>query len=655
MRKWSFCLLLVLLVGHLDGQSFHAWQKAAEEALAQKDHYAAFWYLGKALEQKPEAIGIPFQLGELAYQIGAYDAANTYLNQVVESPESSKFPAARFYLGQTAKSLGHYDLAIAHFQAYLYSVQADAPFWETAHRELEQCQWAKQQQADPLIEIQHLGKQVNTAYSEFAPYKRGDSLYYSSLRFDWEKDRYQPARKLSRLLLAKGNARGRAYRHSALQPDTALIAHTAFSRDGKRLYYTQCRYLNATEIRCAIFYLEKDKRGRWATKPKALKTLSDDARATYTQPALGYDSVTQSEILFLASDRPGGAGGMDIWYGVLDSAGQLQAALQPLRTINTPQNEICPFFDTKTQGLYFSSDGHPTLGGYDIFWANIHAGVAPQHLSPPINSSYHDIYYFTEDGGQSGYFASNRPGSFYLDENNKTCCHDLYFFQTIMAPPPLDSVPLIAEKTPVLPNGPTPLPNSGPPTKLEDFLPLALYYDNDEPDKRTRREFTRKSYTETFELYAGKKGAYLDNFSKDLPPEDQAIAALEMSQFFQEVEKGQQYLLLFSDILLERLESGDKVEIFIKGYTSPRAESDYNLALSKRRISSVKNHFFSYKNGVFLPFIEKGQLMVSEKPFGESQASNTVSDALDDWRNSIYHPDAARERRVEILEIRFFE
>ena len=118
------------------------------------------------------------------------------------------------------------------------------------------------------------------------------------------------------------------------------------------------------------------------------------------------------------------------------------------------------------------------------------------------------------------------------------------------------------------------------------------------------------------------------------------------------MEKGNDFLGKFSQILLKRLEQGDTVEIFMKGYTSPRAKRDYNLALSKRRISSVRNHFRTYQNEIFLPFLDSGQLMLSERPLGEAEAANTISDALDDLRNSIYHPDAARERRVEIVEIR---
>ena len=132
----------------------------------------------------------------------------------------------------------------------------------------------------------------------------------------------------------------------------------------------------------------------------------------------------------------------------------------------------------------------------------------------------------------------------------------------------------------------------------------------------------------------------------------QEEAQQAISDFFElEVEKGYIWLEKFSEILLERLEQGDTVEIFLKGYTSPRAKKEYNLALSKRRISSVKNYFQVYQDGQLIPFLSSQQFKISERPFGEATAASTVSDVLEDLRNSIYHPDAARERRVEIVEI----
>ena len=93
------------------------------------------------------------------------------------------------------------------------------------------------------------------------------------------------------------------------------------------------------------------------------------------------------------------------------------------------------------------------------------------------------------------------------------------------------------------------------------------------------------------------------------------------------------------------------MEIFVKGYTSPRAKSDYNIHLGKRRISSVKNHFKTYQNKVFQPFLKSGKLIISERSFGETTARSDINDDLNNQRLSIFSPEASLERRVEIVEI----
>ena len=128
---------------------------------------------------------------------------------------------------------------------------------------------------------------------------------------------------------------------------------------------------------------------------------------------------------------------------------------------------------------------------------------------------------------------------------------------------------------------------------------------------------------------------------------------MKMTQFFGgKLKFGADRLKLFSQILLTRLKAGDQVEIFVKGYTSPRAQSDYNLLLGKRRVSSLSNHFVTYEEGVFQPYLKKGQLIITEKSFGETTADEAVSDDLKDVRRSVFSIDAARERRVEIVEVK---
>ncbi|MEZ4980164.1 MAG: hypothetical protein R2769_00965 [Saprospiraceae bacterium] len=104
--------------------------------------------------------------------------------------------------------------------------------------------------------------------------------------------------------------------------------------------------------------------------------------------------------------------------------------------------------------------------------------------------------------------------------------------------------------------------------------------------------------------------------------------------------------------MYEFLNQGNSLEIVLRGFTSPRARSDYNEKLSQRRIVSVRNHFEEYNGGILKPFLDDGRLKILEKPYGESKAKSDVSDKLNDARNSIYGVPASLERRVEIIDVK---
>jgi hypothetical protein len=77
----------------------------------------------------------------------------------------------------------------------------------------------------------------------------------------------------------------------------------------------------------------------------------------------------------------------------------------------------------------------------------------------------------------------------------------------------------------------------------------------------------------------------------------------------------------------------------------------YNINLGYRRIASLRNYFYHYRDGVLNDFIAKGQLVLKNVSMGEEKASTGISDDRLDTRNSVYHPDAAIERRVEIISV----
>jgi tetratricopeptide (TPR) repeat protein len=648
MKSPLLILMIFAATATLTGQSLKAYKKASEEALADKNYQAALHYYQEALEIAPDDMGLWFQYGKLAVHFNAYNEAEQALKKVYEHKDVSRFPETPYLLGIAYKSRGRYDEAAAYFQAYLHQTNRRS-YTAQATKELEDCRWAKtDQQVDERWKVEHMGRRFNTPYSEFAPVKVGDTLYYSSFRYEKEGDDFDPQRKVSKLLYQKGRGRGRPLTRG-FNPDTILTAHAAISTNGQRIYFTRCQYINASEIRCKLVYKSKDKRRRWESKTHELPDTVNLKGYTATQPSVGYDSTAGAEVLYFASDRPGGKGGMDLWkvYLFEDSTGIPQA----LDHINTEVDELSPFFHTPSQSLYFSSAGHPSYGGYDIYQAT--SIGKPVHLPAPVNTSYNDVYFSLNADGLSGYLASNRPESRYLDEDLQACCNDIFSFSYVLPEPaPIPGAPDTVETPPVV-QITDPPSKENPPAKLEDFLPLALYFDNDEPDRRTRKTSTDKTYTETYQAYIKKQEEYEAAFTAPLDAALQEEALDAIDTFFdQDVEKGFVWLGRFSEILLEKLQAGETVEIFLKGFTSPRAKKAYNLALSQRRISSVRNYFDGYQEGIFRTYLDEGQLIISERPFGEAEASSQVSDALEDLRNSIYHPDAARERRVEIVEIK---
>ena len=93
------------------------------------------------------------------------------------------------------------------------------------------------------------------------------------------------------------------------------------------------------------------------------------------------------------------------------------------------------------------------------------------------------------------------------------------------------------------------------------------------------------------------------------------------------------------------------MELHIKGYASPLYDKDYNINLSKRRISSLINMVNNFKNGALKEYLHNRSIKIVELPFGENRSDKKVSDNPKDRKNSVYSKNAMLERKIEIVEI----
>ena len=183
--------------------------------------------------------------------------------------------------------------------------------------------------------------------------------------------------------------------------------------DNRELYITICKFEKGAHgpFKNCDIYVSYNENGEWSS----LKNLGPNINGKFSwesQPSISADGKT----LYFSSIRPSNIGfdykynqTADIYYSEKDKNGQWSKAKNIGAPINTKGNEKSPFMHTDSKTLYFSSDGLPGLGGYDIFYAkeNKDGWEAPINIGYPINKEANDIGFFVSTNGKKAYFSSD--------------------------------------------------------------------------------------------------------------------------------------------------------------------------------------------------------------------------------------------------------
>ncbi|MEZ5041919.1 MAG: hypothetical protein R2828_18630 [Saprospiraceae bacterium] len=432
----TIILLSCFTLGHT--QTMQAWVDEGEKAFEEGDYYGAFKCYEIALKYKAARMekydsirtSMLFHYAESARLAQIYAKADSIYQEVLKSPNAVYFPLTNYWLGKVKHTRGKYEQARDYFQSFLdQSNQVSEYFTEEAEKGFENALWAitvAEQKED--IPVYNLGKNINDKHSDYAAAFKGDTMYYSSYRFLDKKDSLNPPRYYMRIMESAYMQEGKELPAYINRPGRH-VAHTAFNKKGNQVYFTICDYVKKDTIQCKLFRSDIAADGSWVNGIE----LNVNAKGfTNTHPNIGMDYGQEKEILYFASDRQGGEGGLDIWYSTIDPKTGNIAPPTNLREINTAQNDATPFFDSESQSLYFSTEGYQTLGGFDIYKTKKRGNswTTPEHLGIPTNSSYNDLYYslVNEDDGKTAYFSSNRPdtSAIFWDSSKDYCCNDIY-------------------------------------------------------------------------------------------------------------------------------------------------------------------------------------------------------------------------------------
>jgi len=398
----------------------------ADELMKLRDYYNAEDWYDKAYRESKDP-NIAAQLGYLSYVLRNYESATKRYERLLRRDDDNIFIDERFYYGMSLKAMGQYEESAAQLKKFI-EMSSEDDMKPIARKAIEGMIKAGEFNENPETAVQFAKGDINSAFVEYSPRLHTDGdLYFSAI----------PAKKVvdaspgndkqySKIFVSKKNEKGEYDKPEALEKEINRpgfhTGNVAFSGDGKLMYFTRSK-LDGNDLESSILYYSKYDGEEWSPA-YPLDALNGEFLITH--PVVG--ELFGDEVLFFTSDMEGGEGQLDLYYSTIQGEEDFSAPVNLGAVLNTPFDEVTPYYHNGT--LYFSSDGHPGLGGYDIFsstWDGV-AWSEPINLGYNYNTTFDDMNISFDAEGINGYIVSNRPDDEKRNMKSKTCCDDIYEF-----------------------------------------------------------------------------------------------------------------------------------------------------------------------------------------------------------------------------------
>lgn len=378
----------------------------ADEQMARGEYYDASKTYRKVYNKLTKREQRP-QRGEVAYKMGkcyqklnmAARASASYQNAIRYGVTDSM---ARLYLAQSLHAEGKYVPAIKAYEEFLEL----SPSNPVALSGLEGAKASAALKKNKTRWVVRQDKLLNSRRADFSPMFNGDILYFTTTneKVTGDKRSEITGMKKSDIWMSKKDEQGNRLRPEPVEGelnselDEGIMS---FSPDGSTMYLTKARREPNANTGVEIYTSQRSD-AKWSAPVKF--EITADTVSSYAHPAVSPDG----NYLYFASDMPG-TGGKDIWRINLK---ERSGSLENLGTdINTPGDEMFPYMLTDSI-MYFSSDGHPGLGGLDIFCATLQPSGrwTVTNMGSPINSEADDFGMTFLPGADhpQGYMSSNR-------------------------------------------------------------------------------------------------------------------------------------------------------------------------------------------------------------------------------------------------------
>lgn len=556
------------------------------------------------IKDKTELSKYLLKIGNCYRLIGNARQAEIWYNKAIlrNCPD----PKVYYYYADMLRMNEKYDEAIEQYQKY----KILAPIDKLADSGVESCELSKKWKETPSgYEIKNM-RGINTKFSEFSPtFASNDfmTLYFTSSRKGTTGGKLSAVtgEYFSDIFITDRDNKGIWSIPKTIDETINTLydeGTCSFGSDYNSLYFTRCKVSKRDKLGCQIFYAKRVEQG-WLS-PEEIKIASDSMIVAH--PSISGDGTT----LYFTSNIAGGFGGLDIWKVTRSSESDDWG--EPINLggeINSAGNEMFPYIHSDGT-LYFSSDGHPGMGGLDLFKAKTteNGSWEVENMRYPMNSPADDFGIVFEQEREAGYFSSRRQGGRGAD--------DIYMFYL---------PPIIYNMIGNITDDKTKTPVNQATVKLvgSDGTVVTMQTAADGSFK-----FNLTPNTD-YVVIASKKG-YLNNKAKETTRGLTQSKDFDVTIAITSTEKPIEIPNIFYDYdkwelrpesrealdrLVEILNDNPAITIELASHTDSRGTKEYNYELSQKRAQSVVNYL-----------IEKGIAAERLKAKGYAQTQPKVVD-----------------------------
>ena len=385
----------------------------------------------KIKSNRAEKNRINFQIGECYRMMNNYPKAELIYNRLIKNARYYIVePKIYYYLAEMYRFQNEFDKATENYDNYLKLQPDDELARERRGSLVDLSRMLSDRTRHNIITMD----KYNTDYDDWSPHFVGDdtnTLVFTSSRF-LEEDEAVDAwtgKAFSELFAIMQDKKGNwtsvdLYEKGGMINTPVNEGEAVFTPDGSVMYFSRCDSKEYEMKGCYIYRSTlgggDDKKKRKKKTDKSLDKWNEaerinlgDTAFNYLHPAITADELT----LYFSSNLPGGEGSYDIWMAKRNTKDEeFGTPINLGKVINTSGRENFPTINFDTM-LYFSSDGHPGVGGLDIYKTyekGDNVWATPENLKVPINSSFDEmgIVFYPEGSNpnflERGYFASNR-------------------------------------------------------------------------------------------------------------------------------------------------------------------------------------------------------------------------------------------------------